>query len=421
MHQVGFWDNGFPYDGTVRSWGHRLRDAGHRVDSIGKLHFRGQGDDHGFSAEHDPLHVVDGIGDLLGCIRDEAVHRKKRSGILEAGPGDSTYLRYDASNADRACRWLGDRKCDEKPWVLFLSFACPHPPYIAPEHWFNRYIDTDLPMPEQWRFEDWPQHPAIDYFRRFFDFEEPFTESEVRRLTAAYLGVCSYLDEQIGRVLAELEANGLAGSTRVLYSSDHGESMGSRGLYGKFTMYEESVAVPMILAGPGVPQGRVVDTPVSLVDCYPTVLDSIGIEVDEEDRNLPGASLLRLAKEPDRDRTVFSEYHAVGSRDGSYMLRDRRFKYVHYAGGDPQLFDLRNDPGELRDLAATSAGVKRCGEFDRRLRSMLDPEALNRRVKADQREKVEAFGGAEAAIKRGAFDNSPVPGEAPKFKKSGRP
>jgi choline-sulfatase len=421
VHDIGNWDNGFPYDGSIQSWAHRLREAGHQVDSIGKLHFRGLGGDHGFSEEHDPLHVVDGVGDILGCVRGDAPFRHKRAGILEAGSGDSTYLRYDASNADRACRWLGERTAEDRPWVLFLSFACPHPPYIAPDRWLQQYPESGVPMPPQWRENDWPDHPEIDYFRRFFDYAEPFEESVVRRLIAAYLGVCSYLDEQIGRVLAAVDAGGLSGSTRILYTSDHGESMGARGLFGKFTLYEESVAVPMILSGPGVPAGKVVDTPVSLVDCYPTVLDAVGLEASDEEFKYPGRSLLQLARETDQDRTVFSEYHAVGSRTASFMLRNRRHKYIHYSGGPPQLFDLIDDPREERDLAADAGAAVVRREFESELKRILDPESVNGRAKADQRAKIEAFGGLEAVVARGAFDNSPVPGEAPKFKRATKP
>ncbi len=106
VHQLGNWDNAFPYDGAPDSWHHRLRSQGHTVDSIGKLHFSGTGHDHGFTHEIDPLHVVEGIGDILGSIRHNPPLRNKRPGVLEAGPGDSSYLRYDAANAERACAWL---------------------------------------------------------------------------------------------------------------------------------------------------------------------------------------------------------------------------------------------------------------------------------------------------------------------------
>ncbi len=416
VHEIGFWDNGIPYDGTVKSWGHRLKESGYRVDSIGKLHFRSAEDDNGFTEEHDPLHVVDGIGDLLGCIRENPPFREKREGILEAGPGDSTYLEYDSRNAATARRWLREHANDEKPWALFLSFACPHPPYIAPERWFRKYPLDCVPMPTQWEVEEWPHHPAIDYFRAFFDFAKPFSEEEIRRLVATYLGACSYLDEQIGSVIEVLSQLGLDERTRIIYSSDHGECLGARGIFGKFVMYEESAAVPLIIAGPGVPQDRKVATPVSLVDCYPTVLDAMGLELTDAESGFPGRSLWQTAVEPDRDRVVFSEYHAVGSRHASYMLRNRRHKYVHYVNDRPQLFDLETDPQELVDEWRNPQCREVVEQFEKRLRQILDPEETDRRAKADQRGKVEVFGGEAAVRSRGAFDNSPTPGEAPKFK-----
>ena len=417
VHQIGNWDNGIPYHGSTPSWGHRIRAQGHTVDSIGKLHFRSAEDDNGFTQEVDPLHVVEGIGDILSCIRENPPFRKKRGGITGAGPGDSTYLRYDAGNADHACRWLAEHADDDTPWVLFLSFACPHPPYIAPEPFYNLYPPDRMPLASQARPESWPDHPAIDYFRRFFDFTESFDESVIRNMMAAYYGACTYLDGQIGRALSALDENGLSDRTRVIYSSDHGECMGARGIFGKFTMYEESANVPFIMAGPDVPEGRVVNTPISLVDCFPTVIEAVGASRAEEDADLPGDSLWEIAQQPDADRTVFSEYHAVGSRHAFYMLRDRKYKYVYYVNDSPQLFDLETDLDEVADLSASPDHRPILRDFEDRLRAMLDPEATDARAKADQKAQLEAFGGEGAARKRGTFDNSPVPGEAPGFRR----
>ena len=168
VHQIGYWDNAFPYEGQVESWGHQLRDQGHRVDSIGKLHFSQVEDDHGFTEEIEPLHVVDGTGDVLGCIRDNPPSRDKRSEITRAGSGDSTYLQYDLRNADNACRWLAQYQDEEKPWVLFLSFVCPHPPYIAPVDLFECYDLDQIQLLPQSDPDNWPTHPAIDRFRQDF-------------------------------------------------------------------------------------------------------------------------------------------------------------------------------------------------------------------------------------------------------------
>jgi len=119
-----------------------------------------------------------------------------------------------------------------------------------------------------------------------------------------------------------------------------------------------------------------------------------------------------------RDRTVFSEYHAVGAKSGFYMLRNRHHKYVYYVGAPPQLFDLVADPHELKDLSQGSENAALLNQFEQELRSLLDPEAVDEAAKRDQQEKVRSFGGKEPILARGAFDNSPVPGEAPKFKRN---
>ena len=416
VHQIGNWDNAFPYDGSVPSWSHRLKEQGYRVDSIGKLHFRDPNDDNGFTEEVDPLHVVEGVGDILGCIRRSPPFRNKRVGIDNAGHGDSTYLRYDVSNADNAIKWLNEHRNDDRPWCLFLSFVCPHPPYISPPDLFDLYPLEELSLPSQWEEGQWPTHRALDYFRRFFHFDRPFGESEIRRLTAAYYGVCTHLDNQMGRVLEALASARLEETTRIIYTSDHGESLGARGLFGKFTMYEEAASVPLVLAGPDIPISHVCKTPVSLVDCFPSVLDCVGASAHPDDQNLPGSSLWTIANSADEDRTVFSEYHAVGSEHAFYMLRDSTHKYVHYTCDNPQLFNLVDDPGECHDLAADPDQKALRMERREHLQTILDPDQTDARAKSDQRELIESFGGQKAVLARGAFDNSPVPGENPAFR-----
>ena len=416
VHEIGNWDNGLPYDGAVPSWMHRLRDRGSVIDSIGKLHFRGG--DHGFSREIEPLHVVDGIGDPASGIRDGSIRRDWKPGIEEAGPRDSTYQQYDIRNRDNAINWLRQRADDAQPWALFLSFVTPHPPFFSPPDTYALYPHDEIDMPPQWHDSSWPRHPAYEYMRRFFSCEQPLAEATIRRLHAAYYGICTFLDAQIGAVLAALDGLGLRDSTRIIYSSDHGEHLGARGVYGKFTMYEEASAVPLIVAGPDVPAGKVVDTPVSLVDCHPTALQALGCPAHADDADLPGESLWEIAAAPDRQRSVFAEYHAIGSRNAFYMLRDRQRKYIYHVDAPPQLFDLRDDHREVNDLAqnpdaATQTLLAGC---EAQLRQIVDPKAVDARAKADQQRRIESLGGREAVVARGAFVNSPVPGEAPRFR-----
>jgi len=414
VHQVRCWDNAIAYHGQAPSWGHRLMEQGHHVAAIGKLHYQDSNPRvNGFAEEIVPLHIVNGIGDLLGLIRDEL---PRRAGSLklgpEAGPGESEYTRYDRSIAEAAADWLRNSapKHRGKPWALYVGFVSPHFPLIAPPQFYGLYPEAQVPWPDMYGAAERPRHPFLDAMRKCLCFDEPFDEPMVRRAIAAYFGLVSFVDDNIGRILRTLDETGLTGSTRVIYSTDHGDNLGTRGLWGKSTMYEESAGIPLIMAGPDVPAGRVCDTPVMLADGFPTFIQALGAKPDARDRDLPGTSLLDIARGHAPERTILSEYHAAGALTASYMIRHGRFKYIHYVGLPPMLFDLEADPREHRDLAREPASREILAECERRLRRVVDPEAVDRLARADQRAHIEKHGGREAIIKRGHFRYSPPPG-----------
>ena len=416
VHQIRFWDNAIAYDGSFPSWGHRLMAHGHDVVAIGKLHYVDSDPArNGFTEEIVPMHLADGDGDVVGLIRDELIVRKGAAKLgPEAGPGESHYTAYDRKIAALACDWLDGaaRKRSDKPWVLYVGFVCPHPPLIAPPEYFEMYAGCDIPMPKLYANNERPRHPYLDYMRRSRPEDEGFTGPEmVRRAITAYMGSVSFLDHNVGIVLDALERAGLSDSTRVIYGSDHGESLGARGLWTKRLLYEESVGIPLILAGPEVPAGRTVDDPVTLVDLFPTVLDCAGVQATAADADLPGSSLLcAAATGTTPSRTVLSEYHAAASPSGSFMIRNGRFKYIYYVGYAPMLFDLSEDPEELRDLAGEPAFRKELAACEVKLREIVDPEAVDRTAKADQAALIERLGGKEAVLSRGAVRISPPPG-----------
>jgi choline-sulfatase len=231
----------------------------------------------------------------------------------------------------------------------------------------------------------------------------------VRRAIAAYFGLVTSTDHNVGRVLGALEAAGLAETTRILYSADHGDNLGTRGLWGKSTMYEEAAGVPMIAAGPGLPRGMVCREPVTLADCFPTIVKWAGIAPSPDDRDLPGMALDEVALKSPR-RTVLCEYHATGAATGAFMIRKGRFKFVYYAGMPPQLFHLDADPQETRDLALEAGYGGLAADCERELRAVVDPEAADALAKSDQAAKIAALGGREAILGRGSFAYSPAPG-----------
>jgi len=413
VHQIRYWDNAIAYDGRVPSWGHRLMERGHRVTSIGKLHYvDSDARRNGFDEEILPLHIVNGEGDLLGLIRDELPVRpgSKKLGP-EAGAGDSEYTRYDREIAATTQRWLESAAAqqDDKPWVLYVGFVSPHFPLIAPPEFYAMYPEAEVPWPLMYARDERPRHPFIDAMRKCLCYDDEFDEPMVRRAIAAYFGLVSLLDHNVGQILQTLEKTGLAASTRVIYSSDHGDNLGTRGLWGKSTMYEESAGIPLIMAGPDVPQGAVCDAPVSLVDAYPTIMQAVG-GPGAADPDLPGRSLIDIANAHLSERTILSEYHAAGAMCGSYMIRHGKYKYIHYVGLPPMLFDLAADPSERSDLGRNpdyADVVKAC---ETALRKVVDPEAADRQAKADQTAKIAAVGGKDAILKRGTFRYSPPPG-----------
>ncbi len=420
-HELGYWDNADPYEGSVKSWHHHLRERGHRVESIGKLHFRNGEDDNGFDKERIAMHVIDGKGDLLGLIRNDLPKRKgawKMAGM--AGPGESMYTRYDRDIAAEAQFWLHEEapKHLDKPWVLFVSFVAPHFPLTAPSEYFYRYYnDPKLLPPKLYTPKDRPTHPFLQDYANSFVYDRHFDSADkVRRAQAGYYGLCTFLDEQVGKLMAALHDTGLATNTRVLYTSDHGDNLGTRGLWGKSTMYEEVAAVPLIIAGEGITRGSICETHTSHVDVFPFIMECVGASgTAEVNENLTGTSLNALAQGEDSDRDVLCEYHGMGSTTAAFMLRLGSLKYVHYVGYPDQLFDLASDPEEVNDLACDPAHAGTVKDARDRLRQILDPVAVDKAAKQRQAVLLEANGGRDAVIARGDLGFSVPPGVEPMF------
>ena len=288
----------------------------------------------------------------------------------------------------------------DDPWLLYVSFVAPHFPLIAPPEFYNLYPLDAVPRPLQYANVERPRHPVIRALNRIWNYDDYFDEEKMLRARAGYYGLCSFLDHNIGLLLDALSDSGAASNTRIIYTSDHGECLGNRGIWSTSAMYEESVGVPMILSGPGIPEGKEVDEVVSLVDLYPTIVESAGQSLTDQERALPGCSLIDIANGHVPDRTVLSEYHAGGSITASFMIRNGKWKYIHYVDYTPQLFDLDTDPDELVDLGEDDAHAEVRAECVQILRSILNPEEVNAMAFADQAAKIEQHGGVEAILSR---------------------
>ena len=415
INQIGYADNADAYDGRIPSWHHSLRDRGHQVVSIGKLHFQGKGKDHGFSEEIIPMHIIEGKGDLMGLVRSDLPVRKGAYKMANlAGPGESQYTFYDREIAARAQVWLREeaQKHHDKPWVLFVSFVAPHFPLTAPPEFYYQYYDQDLPLPKLYQKELRPKHPYQEDYRNSFNYDDYFDEKKLKKALAGYYGLCSFLDHNIGLVLNALGDSGFLEDTNIMYTSDHGDNLGTRGMWGKSTMFEEAAGVPLIVSGPDIPKGVVIDVPVSHVDAFPFILETVGETDSRLTEGYPGTSLSKIIAGANPDRNVLVEYHGMGSTTGAFMIRHGKFKYIYYVDYPAQLFDLEADPEELTDLAENADYGVVLQDCHERLLKQCDPVAVNERVKARQAELLGLNGGREAVIKRGDLGFSPPPGAA---------
>jgi len=416
VHQTRHWDNAMPYIGDPRGWGHVLQREGIRVESIGKLHYRAEEDPAGFDKEHIPMHVVGGHGMVWASIRDPYVSSPSDKRMLgeRIGAGESPYTAYDREVTSRAVDWIRDaRERADEPFVLYVGLVAPHFPLLAPEEFFALYPLEGLPVPKLHPAEGYERHPWVQAYADFMKNEEQFKSPQERlEAFAAYYGLCSFLDHNVGQITQALRDAGLEGQTTVVYTSDHGDNLGTRGLWGKSTLYQESVCVPMIVAGPGVEPG-VCETPVDLLDLFPTILQGVGLDPTPDMGDRPGRSLLELAQAPDEpDRVVFSEYHAAGSNTAGFMVRKGRWKFHYYVRFRPELFDLESDPEELHDLTQDPRFANVVRDMEAELRRICDPEAVDALAKRDQRAMIERLGGAQVASRMGAGGATPVPKEA---------
>jgi len=246
---------------------------------------------------------------------------------------------------DEAITFLKDRD-NAKPFFLYLAFSGPHDPRVADKKYLDLYDRSKIPLPKNYR----PIHPFDNGEQTTRDellAPWPRTEDEVRKHLHDYYAVITALDGHIGRLLQHLRDTGAYDNTIIVFSSDHGLAIGSHGLFGKQALYEDSMKPPFVFSGPGIPKGKSTDALVYLHDIFPTVVDLAG---GAPPAGLDGKSLKGILGGKSRKvrDTLFCSYREV-----QRAVRDDRWKMIRYPHiHRTQLFDLKSDPHELRDLSS---------------------------------------------------------------------
>lgn len=280
----------------------------------------------------------------------------------------------------RAMEFIED--AGDQPWCLHLSYIKPHWPYIVPEPYHAMYGPDDVQAAKRCDSERENAHPILEaYFEH--RFSKVFTRDEVRaRVIPAYMGLIAQIDDQIGRLMAWLDARDLTKDTLIVFTSDHGDYLGDHWLGEKELFHDPSARVPLIVVEPSSDadqtRGEVNRDLVEAIDLLPTFLDWFGGQPRPE--VLEGRSLLPLLRAQDvqwRDVAI-SEYDYSGRRARKLlgqpvsdcrltMLFDGRWKYIHAEGFRPMLYDLKNDPDEFRDLGQDPA----CADTIQRLNDRM--------------------------------------------------
>lgn len=307
----------------------------------------------------------------------------KRRLNRQYGPREDVWQR-DIASVDYAVRWLRETAPTlPEPWVLVVNVEPPHSPLTAlPEYWALYEGLGDLPQygPD----EPSAQHPYAQDLRYYFQTHEA-TEEDIRRMRQGYYAAVTFVDHQLGRLIDALEASGQLANTVIAYTTDHGEMLGKFGMWWKHSLYEDSVRIPLVVAGPGFAAGQRVRTPVSLLDFQAALFEAVGAKRPEHWRGEP----LQRIPPDDPNRVVFAEYHGNGVRSGAFMVRRGDWKLIYNMAAPHQLFNLRDDPEELHNLWEHEQEIAR--ELERELRRICDPEAVNARAHAKEREQLEVI------------------------------
>ncbi|KAB0680644.1 choline-sulfatase [Aureimonas leprariae] len=398
------YDNAAEFASAIPTYAHHLRRAGYRTALSGKMHFVGPDQLHGFEERL----TTDVYPADFGWTPDYR-HPETRidwwyhnlGSVTNAGVAEiSNQLEYDDEVAHFAGAKLYDyaRSRDERPFCLTVSFTHPHDPYVARRRFWDLYEDCPALEPAVGRLPDAAFDPhSLRLLKACNDHLYDITPEMVRRSRRAYFANISYIDDKVGELLRILRDCRLDENTAILFTSDHGDMLGERGLWFKMNFFESSARVPLLIAAPGLRSG-LVETPVSTLDIVPTLAEIAGLDLAAVEPWTDGVPLSAITRGEARP-AVPMEYAAEGSEAPMVALREGRFKYVRCDRDPPQLFDLDTDPHELTNLA----GQPFYAEAETRLRAQAAERWDLARFDAEVRESQARRRVAYEALRNGAY------------------
>lgn len=388
--KIAAWDNAVEFSAEIPTYAHYLSSIGYKTCLSGKMHFVGPDQLHGFEdrlttdvypadftwhpewdrpeARLDWFHTMQVVTTAGVCSR-------------------SMYLDYDDEVVFKAKRWIYDRaREDDGPFHLTVSFIQPHDPYLCRKEKWDLYNEDEIDLPKVplGSVEEDPHSSRLRYGYGASDVD--LSEKQIKNARRAYYGSITDIDDKVGEIVAALEESGLGDNTIIVFTSDHGDMLGERGMWFKMCFFENSARVPLIVHAPKLFAPRRVKNSISLVDLLPTFTDFAGGM--NFATAIEGRSLLPHLKGLQGHDEAIGEYFAEGAKSPLYMIRRGIYKLIWDSGTDPvQMYNLAEDPLEVVNVADHPRWQSLRIELVKWLRNRYDSDTLKTRVLESQRRR----------------------------------
>ncbi|KAF2196515.1 choline-sulfatase [Delitschia confertaspora ATCC 74209] len=424
--KIGGYDNAAVLGTDVPTYAHYLRREGYETVLAGKMHFIGPDQLHGF--EH---RLTSDIypGDMGWTVnwdkpdeRPEWYHNM--SSVMQAGPCvRSNQLDYDEDVMHKSSQFLYDYvrqdPSNRRPFAMTVSLTHPHDPYTMSQEYWDRYEDVEIPLPKVHIAQE-DQDPHSKRLLKTIDlWNNPIPEEAAIRARRAYFGACSFVDDQVGKLLTILKNCQLDKDTVIVFSGDHGDMLGERDLWYKMSWFEMSARVPLVISYPSRFAPKRVSESVSTIDLLPTFVDLAGGN-SSDIQPIDGHSLFPylINDSPGRDE-VFGEYMGEGTISPVVMIRRGKWKYITSLVDPDQLFDLQTDPQELVNLAKSTQPehIRAFNAFQEEAKRKWDLPRIHADVLASQRRRQLCWSALQKG-KKEPWDYEPPSGEREKYIRS---
>ncbi len=347
-------------------WAQRLVEVGYRTGYFGKWHVERSGrlEDFGWrdhceqwSPAYKAWMAERGIDYGHGTMspRFDLVNDGYKPGLLYGATDRPVGSRAMGILCQMTGQWLAEAMAGDGPWCAMVSLPEPHDPFVCGREAYERYDVQAIELPANYA-DDLADKPGI--YRRAARIFAKMTDRQKREAMACYWASITEIDEQFGRLIAQVDAAGQIDNTIVIVTSDHGEDLGAHGLYMKnIGAFEETYHIPLVVAGPGIPRGATTAARVGLHDLCPTLCELAGAAAIHNSDSRGAAAVLRDPAAHEADwRTGFAEYDGTRHALGQRVVWDGPWKLVHNRFDEDELYNLDEDPQELRNLAAPPHG-----------------------------------------------------------------